>query len=488
MAQAAMAKAAPAIVPLPASEAGDRVVGLAEALAALGPAQDDVAVLEGNLAAAAAAHALNASRNLPTLSGTAGYSLTDGFNDATQARSAGAAGLGIGQSLSGGLTFAQGSGSGSTGGTRLGLTVTHNLPATPQTTTVGAKATTTDVPQTTSVAFSLSQAVWDGYLGGQAKATVDKSLLTLQGRQLAANQARSAARAKVKQAYVTTLVAQRTLALRLGILERQKALLAQIQATYAIRMASAIDLATARINERSAELDVETSRHDFALARQRLANILGLPPDSDFRVAEIDTPPLPAASLDEALAKGLASRTDIAQLELSKRSSGIDAALAIGASQPSLTATGGVSASFNWGTTGTNAQTAANGQAVTLGLRLALPILDAGAAGAQADAAGAAIAVAGTQAAQLRKTAAADIRDAWWNSSILAERIDLARMGLDLANEQLALVRQQLSFGTATNQDLLTASVSAANAEAAWLKSKSDQLLAELALETAMGL
>jgi outer membrane protein TolC len=474
------------IPPLPASEAGARIVTLPEAIATLLAGNEDVKVLEGNLEAARAQHALNTSKNQPTLSGSGAYTITDGFGDQSLAKGSGASGLGIGQSLQAGLNYAQGTAS-QNSGTRLGLTVSQTIPVSPQT---GQTGSPTNVAPTTSAAFTLSQVVWDGYLGGQSKALVDKSLLALQKSELAAKQARSAAQAKVKQAYVTTLVAQRTLALRLGILDKQKALLKQIEATYALKQASSIDLSTARINARSAELDVETSRHDFALARQRLANILGMPADSDFRVAEIDTPPLPAASLEEATASGLAARVDVAQLDLTRRSSIIDAALARGSGQPTLTATGGVSAAYSWSVSaggGAKSLTDATGEAVNLGLRLGLPILDAGAAKAQEKAAQAAITVVSTQAAQLADSVAADIRDAWWNVGILTEKIDLAKQSVDLAEAQLALVKQQLEFGTATNQDLLSAAVIAANAEAGWLKSKSDQLLAVLALETAMG-
>jgi len=477
------------IPPLPASEAGARIVTLPDAIATLLAGNEDVKVLEGNLEAARAQHALNASKNQPTLSGSGTYGISDGFGDQSLAKSSGASGLGIGQTLQAGLSFSQGT-AGQNSGTRLGLTVTQSLPYSPQVTSTAAGQKTVNVPPTTSAAFTLSQVVWDGYLGGQSKALVDKSLLALQKSELAAKQARSAAQAKVKQAYVTTLVAQRTLALRLGILDKQKALLKQIEATYALKQASSIDLSTARINERSAELDVETSRHDFALARQRLANILGMSADSDFRVAEIDTPPLPATSLEAATASGLASRVDVAQLDLTRRSSIIDAALARGSGQPTLTATGGVSAAYSWSLPASGSIAASpdtNGEAVNLGLKLALPILDAGAAKAQEKAAQAVITVATTQAAQLADSVASDIRDAWWSVGILTQKIDLAKQSVDLAEAQLALVKQQLEYGTATNQDLLSAAVTAANAEAAWLKAKSDQLLAVLALETAMG-
>ena len=482
-----------AITPLPASEAGSRSITLAELVSGVLSSSDELRIQEATLASARAQHALNLGKALPTLSGNAAYGDSYGFNDQSQAKSAGASGLGLGQSLSAALSFAAGTATASSG-SRIGLTVSHAMPVSPQTATSSGNKIYVNAPQVTSVQTTLSQAVWDGYAGGQTRAAIDKSLLALQGREFAARQARATTIASAKQAYVTTLVAQRTLALRLDILGKQASLQRQVEATFALKQASAVDLETARINSRSAELDVETGRHDFALARQRLAPLLGQPPDLDFRVAEIDVPELPAASLEEAIAKGLANRVDIAQYEITRRSSTIDAALARGSAQPTVTVTGGIGLSYNWGATAATgslaaaAVTAANGEAINLGLRVTMPLLDGGAAKAQEDLANASMLVASTQAGQLAKTIAADISDAWWTFSILGQKAELARRSLGLAQTQMALVRQQLQFGTATTQDLLNASVNAANAEAAWLKARSDQLLGELTLETRMGL
>ncbi len=467
---------------LPASEAGNRVITLDEAMSAAMAGNDDLAIAAGNLAAAKATHQVNLAKNEPSLAASGSAGITDGFNDQTMAKATGASGIGIGETLAGGLSFGIGTAN-ATSGTRIGLSATQTVPVSPQIPASGTGSVA--VAQTTVVAATISQTVWDGYVGGQTQALIDQSLLTLQGKELAARQARSAAAAKVKQAYITALVAQRTLALRLGILDKQNSLYKQLQATYAIKQASAIDLQTAQINAKSAELDVETSRHDYSLARQRLALLIGLAPDSNYRVAEIDVPKLPAASLDDAIAQGLAKRADIAQYDIAQRAASINLSLARGAAQPSVLATGGIGAGFNWGT---STASPATGESINLGLKLGLPILDSGAAKASENAAAATAKVAATQAAQLRKSVAADIRDAWWNLQILAERSDLAAQSVDLAESQFALTQAQVKFGTATNQDMLTASVNAANAEVAWLTAKSNQLLAELTLETAMGL
>ncbi|MCX7024704.1 MAG: TolC family protein [Spirochaetes bacterium] len=450
-----------------------RVVSLQEAIDGSLAAGDDMKIANGNLDAAKSLHALNLSKAGITLAAAGSGSVQGGIGDPDLVKSLGSgSSAGLSQNLQGSLSMSQGNASASSPATRLTLTTTQSFPAPPATVT----------PPSTIVAVSVSQTLWDGYSGGQTRALVDKSLLALGGKEYAATFARASTIARVKQAYVTMLSAQRAIALRQGIAEKQWSLLRQVEAIYSLKQASSIDLMTARINARSAELELEASNHDLSLARQRLANLMGLPPDADFDVAEIDTPGLPAPSAEVAIGVGLAGRADAAQIDLIRKSAAIDLALARGLSQPGIALTGGLNFGFNWDGTAVNAESA------SLGLRLSLPILDAGAANAQADAAAAQLAVCDAQFAQLLGNIAADIRDNFWLASIQLSRVDLARQNADMLEAQLELVKVQNQFGTATTQDLMTAMTNAANAEAAWAQARGGYLLSILALETAMGL
>ena len=103
----------------------------------------------------------------------------------------------------------------------------------------------------------------------------------------------------MKQSYITMLAAQRDLDIKKQVLEKQTNLLKQIEAVYALKQASAVDLKTAQINARSAEIDVTTADKTLRLANERLAVILGRPASDRFSVADIPDPSLPAASIDE---------------------------------------------------------------------------------------------------------------------------------------------------------------------------------------------
>jgi outer membrane protein TolC len=456
-----------------ADQALSKVIDLREAIDSALAGGDDMRIAKANLDAATAQHALNLSKNGVALAATGSYAPVDGFGQAADlsALQLGKA-SGIGQSISGGLNLSLGNASPTNPYSKLSLAVTQSIPP----------PSAPPSSSSTLMSASLAQTLWDGYPGGQTKAAIDKSALTLQGKRLATDQSRSATIAKVKQAYVAMLGAQRTLSLRQGIFNKQDGLRKQIEAVFALKQASAIDIQTARINATSAELDVEASRHDLSLARQRLANLMGLAADSAFDVAETETPEFPAPSVDEAISIGLSKRVDAAQIELGKKSALVDVALAKAGAQPSVS----IAAGFSLGMI--EASSPALASSASLGLKIGMPLLDAGAASAQIAATRAQIEAFDAQAAQLRETIAADIRDAYWTVQIQAERVSLAKDSQDMYEKTLELVKAQNQYGTATNQDLLTAQVNAANAEVGYLAAKSTYLLAELALETAMGL
>jgi len=92
------------------------------------------------------------------------------------------------------------------------------------------------------------------------------------------------------------------------------------------------------------------------------------------------------------------------------------------------------------------------------------------------------------QVDQLSKTLSSDIRDYYETTQLLSEKTDLAKQSMELAEAQFELVKTQNSFGTATMQDVLTSSVTAATAEVNYGTARNAYILSELSLETAMGL
>jgi outer membrane protein len=454
-------------------DSGGKVLSLDACVAAALSSSDDIAMADRSLDSARAQHALNASKDAVSLQALGGYGLTDGFGNPTILKSSlSGSALGVVQSIQGGLTVQKGTLSSANPATKIALTATQNLPS---------PNSSVDY-NTTVVGVSVAQTIWDGYPGGQTKASVDKSFLALRIKEFQTVQSRAAALAAVKRAYITMLTAQRALEVKKSIAEKQRGLLNQIQTVYSLKQASSVDLLNAQINSESADLDVESGSHDLALARQRLAALIGMPADSAFAVSEVEDPPLPAASLEEAIAVGLKRRAELAIADLSRSSSAVDALLAKGQAQAGISLSGGVSMAL------ASPLSPADAEYANLGVKITLPILDGGAARAMEASSDALLGVYATQRHELEKSVAADIHDAYWAATIQERKIELAKKSMELCDSQLALLKVQNTYGTATNQDLLTAAVNAANAEIAYATAKNGYLLAILSLTTAMGL
>jgi outer membrane protein TolC len=468
------------------ASAGLPVVSLETVLSEAAASGADLQLVDQNLGVARLQRSLDLAKQGVAVSAGAGYTVLDAVgqdaiygtaqysNNATLIAKAEAASLGSSNltSNTGLAQSPQGSLNLTTPLTKVSLSAAQTIP--PPNATLNV--------QSTVVGLTATQTVWDGYPGGQYTATLSKSDLALQGKVLSATEGRSAAISKVKQAYITMLAAQQDLDVKRQVLDKQSKLLQQVQAVYALKQASAVDLQTAQVNAKSAQIDVATADKTLRLANERLAIIMGRPAGLRFFVADVSNPSLPASSVEDAITIGLEKRTDLAQYLLSAKSTRIDAALAKAQAQPGVSLTGGAGLAMNWVTP------PATEMAVSLGAKITAPIIDSGAADLQAKTSEAQAALYDLQARQLSDSLAADIRDYYESAQLAAQKIDLAKESADLAEAQLELEKAQNKYGTATMQDVLTASVTAATAEENYATARSAYLSAVLNLETAMGL
>jgi outer membrane protein len=460
-----------ALVPLLSSVAQETppVVSLQQSIDAALSSGDDLKVLQGSLDVARAQHALNVSKNSFTLGASAGYGAGWSF---------GAYGTNptLKQELAGSLAGAQ---TGPLAGIVLSGPLTSlsvsSSPYMPPAT--GGTATDT----LSGVGVSLSQTLWNGYPGGAAQATVDKSTLTLQGKELSTESGRLGLIYGVKQAYYTMLSAQRDLSLKKQILEKQNAVLRQISGLYDLKLATVADLKTAQFNAQSAQADVDGSQYSLRFARITLATFMGMPAETGFSVAETDDPVLPAATEDEAVSVGLSRRVEIKQVELNIKSSNVDLAVARGQATPTLSVTGGLNWLYDWTTGPTSAGVA------SAGVKIAMPVLDAGAVKNQVDAIVRQNQVYAVQEAQFQKSITTGIKNAWEGVQLARERAAVAALNVEATSLQLQLVSAQRDAGTASNQDYLTAAVNLANAQNAANVAKSAAQLAVLQLQSLMG-
>jgi outer membrane protein TolC len=332
----------------------------------------------------------------------------------------------------------------------------------------------------TGLDLSVSQILWNGYPGGPTKATVDKSFLNLQGQELSTESGRLDLIYQVKQAYYAMFTAVEDLDSKNQVLARQNALLDQITAIYNLQQASAVDLKTAQINAHSADIDVRTAEHTLRLARIRLSILMGIQSDKQYTVAQPASEQVPAGTLEEAISVALNRRVDLKLIELSRRSNAVDLALARGLATPTVSVVGGVDMLID-NTANTYAGLA------NAGVKIAMPVLDAGAAQNLVDQSTRLDEVYQVQMSQLEKSIAADVQDAWESMELAKEKVDLDQetaQNDDLLVEVYKIQREQ---GTASTQDLLTASVNAATAHSQAVQAEAAAELAVLQLLNVMG-
>jgi outer membrane protein len=371
--------------------------------------------------------------------------------------------------------------------TSIGVTMTPYMAASPFTTELSQLSSvftpgqsSTSPGPTGSIAVNISQTVWSGYPGGAGRAATEKSLLSLQGMELSAESSRLKITSAVTQAYFVMLASQRDLSVKKEILEQQNALLAQISATQALKQATAIDLRTAQINAQSAEIDVRSAENDLHIARIRLAQLMGWPRDREFSIAEQDDPHVSMGRLEEAIAEALKRRPDIRQIELNRQAAAIDRALIKAQTTPTVSVTGGLNVIHDWQLLTTAGQG-------SVGLKIGLPILDAGAADHQLEANRAQNDVYAIQEEQLRSSIATDVEEAYEVVQVSQQRLQVARLAVEKYDLKFKLRKTEAQYGSATNQDLLDASVDSANAQSALVRAQRDVHLAVLQLRTAIG-
>jgi outer membrane protein len=437
------------------------VVTLPQSIDAALSGGDDIRILQGGLDAARAQHALNISKNSLTLSSSAGAQQSWLVGDSTLQENKILTSTAASTGVQAGLTLA---------GPLTSVSVTPSfIPASPP------------ADAFTLVGVTVSQTIWNGYWGGPAQAAVDKSLLTLQGKEIGTEAGRLGIIYSVKQAYYALFAAQNSLALKQKILEKQNAVLRQMQATYDLKAASLADLKTAQLNARIAQVDVAGAAHDLRFARVALATLMGKSPDTEFQVADVEPPNVPVATLAEAVDAGLSRRVELKQIELSLKSSSVDLALARGQGTPTVSVTGGVNMLVDLGNTPTQ------GDSVNLGVKVSMPVLDAGSVDNQVKSILSQNRVYELQQAQLRKSITTAIQNAWENVQLAGQRADVARLSVEATDLQYQLVSAQRDAGAASNQDLLTASVNLANAQNSLAVAQSAAQLAVLQLQNVMG-
>src|SRR5208337_2078248 len=95
--------------------------------------------------------------------------------------------------------------------------------------------------------------------------------------------------------------------------------------------------------------------------------------------------------------------------------------------------------------------------------------------------------VYGIQEDRLRANIETDVEEAYELVQVSVQRFQVARLTAEKYDLKFKLKKTEAQYGTATNQDLLDASIDSANAQSALVGAQRDAQLAILQLRNAMG-
>ena len=340
---------------------------------------------------------------------------------------------------------------------------------------------TDPLAQSTSLSLSMSQTIWDGYPGGQARASVQQAEIAMQSRALAAEASRRDIALTAMQGYYAVLSAQRTLGLRRDALGQRELESQRTRVLFEGGTAGSLEVKQAEINLGSARLDLASAQSALGMSRRKLSTLAGWPAERDYDVAEAEDPVLPDLEVAALVQTAIARRVDVRQAALAVRTGEITLALKKAQSSPTVSASAGANLSHGWDSK-TDLAT------WNISLRAAVPILDAGLAAAQAAEATSQNEISRLQQESLVATIVTSIEEQAAAVRDLLARAELAQSSLEVARMQAELAELKFQQGTGTQLDVLEASVKLSAARAGLEKAKSDAQVAVLQLRSTVGL
>jgi outer membrane protein TolC len=332
----------------------------------------------------------------------------------------------------------------------------------------------------TSMSVTANQTIWDGYVGGLARALVQQAGLTFQQAQVTDGDTRKTIAYNVKQAYYTMLAQQRQINVLHDTLSQRQGELKRVQALMANQDATQIDLKQAEVNQLTAEISLTNAERTLEIDRENLSALVGWQIEKTYTVSEVEDQPVPSLDVNAAVQTALSRRADLKQLQLKRAAGDISLAQKKAQSSPVVKATGGLSWTRDW----TDSTDLADWNA---GLQVSVPILDAGLTQQQVRQAALQNESFDIQIQQTTASIATGVKNAIFNLQNLLAQADLAAKSLELAQSQYDLAKAQFDTGAISTLDLLTASVTLTGAQVSLAKARSDAQLGVLALQNAMG-
>jgi outer membrane protein TolC len=244
----------------------------------------------------------------------------------------------------------------------------------------------------------------------------------------------------------------------------------------------AIDGLRAQVELKTRQQQLIQAKNDFAIQKLTLARVIGLAAGQAYDLTDKSPyEPFTAMTLEEALQRAYASRSDFMAASATVRSAEYTKKAARAEYLPSL------SFSADYGVAGTYSTLATHGVFDVRGT-LSIPIFQGGKVHGDELQADAQLEQARQQLENIRGQIDQDVRTAFLNLQSSAEQVEVAKSNIDLAQQTLDQSRDRFAAGVADTVEVVQAQEQVATANDSYISSLYSYNYAKISLARALGL
>ena len=244
--------------------------------------------------------------------------------------------------------------------------------------------------------------------------------------------------------------------------------------------AADIDALRTKVELQTRQQQLIQAKNDFAVQKITVARVIGLATNQDIDFTDKSLyQPLDGITVDEALTRAYASRSDYRAAESAVRAAGLSRKAAVGGYFPSLLF------GADYGTGG--AHPSDSTRVYDVRGTLSIPIFTGNSVHADIEQADARLQQSRDRLENLRAQVEADVRTAFLNLQSSAEQVSVAQSNIELADQTLAQSRDRFSAGVTDSVEVVQSQQAVASAHEQYISSLYNFNYAKISLIRALG-
>jgi len=254
------------------------------------------------------------------------------------------------------------------------------------------------------------------------------------------------------------------------------------QATDQVKAGTAADIDALRtkVELQTRQQQLIQARNDFAIQKITVARAIGLAPGQDFDLTDKSPyQPLDGMTVDEALTRAYASRSDYRSAASAVRAAEFSRKAAVAGYFPSL------SFGADYGTAGSHPSNSTT--VYDIRGTLSIPIFTGNSVHGEIQQANARLEQSREQLDNLRAQIEADVRTALLNLQSSAEQVKVAQSNIELADQTLAQSRDRFTAGVTDTVEVVQSQEAVASAHEQYISSLYNYNFAKISLVRALG-